>query len=119
MNDDGLKVVFRIRATFVSAGLELESQRAFAVISIYGPKEAKDGIGGERVELDVRFLQQINKSEYLYQKLVELPIPGRSGPERRNVEGDPRFAKGISLVESPAAGGVGNADGKWVLNRST
>jgi hypothetical protein len=111
MNDDGPKVVFRIRATFVSAGLELESQRAFAVISIYGPNEAKDGIGGERVELDVRFLQKINKSEYLYKKLVELPIPGRSGPGRRNLEGDPRFAKGTSLVGSPAGGVVGNTGG--------
>ena len=89
MNCDGLKVVLRIRAAFVSATLELESQRAFAVISICGTKDAKAVIGRERVELDVRFLQKMNESEYLYKKLVELPTPDRTGPARLNLEGVP------------------------------
>ena len=80
MNNDGLRVVFRTEATFVSAGLELESQRAFVVISIYGPKDTKDVIGRERMELDVLFLQKINEYEYLFKELVELPKPGRSEP---------------------------------------
>ena len=88
MNCDGLKVVLRIRAAFVSATLELESQRAFAVISICGTKDAKAVIGRERVELDVRFLQKMNESEYLYKKLVELPKWSRFGPEMFNPESD-------------------------------
>jgi hypothetical protein len=35
-------------------------------------------------EIDVRFLQQITESEYLYEKLVELPEPGRSVPAMFN-----------------------------------
>jgi hypothetical protein len=86
MNCDGLKVVFRTKATFVSAGLELESQRAFAVISVSGPRDTKPVIGRERMELDVRFLQKMNESEYLYKKLVELPKSGRSWPVVDNRE---------------------------------
>jgi hypothetical protein len=32
-----------------------------------------------RLELDVRFLQEINESEYLYKQPVELPGPSRAG----------------------------------------
>jgi hypothetical protein len=88
MNFEGLKVVFRIEGTFISAGLELESQRAFAVISIYGPKDTKNVIGKERMELDVLFLQKMNESEYLYKKLVELPKLSRFGPVLFNPESD-------------------------------
>jgi len=88
MNFDELKVVFRTEGTFISAGLELESQRAFAVISIYGPKDTKDVIGRERMELDVLFLQKINESEYLYKKLVELPKWSHFGPVMFNPESD-------------------------------
>jgi hypothetical protein len=88
MNFEGLKVVFRTEGTFISAGLELESQRAFAVISIYGPKDTKDVIGKERMELDVLFLQKMNESEYLYKKLVELPKLSRFGAVMFNPESD-------------------------------
>jgi len=60
--------------------LELENHRAFAVISVYGPKDTKDVVGRERMELDVLFMQKINEYEYLYKELVELPnrtAPGR------------------------------------------
>ena len=88
MNYDGLRVVFRTRATFLSARLELESQRAFAVISEYGPEDTKDIIGRKRMELDVLLLQKMNESEYLYKKLVDLPEPGQSGPVMVNRECD-------------------------------
>jgi len=78
MNFDGIKVVFRTKDKFISARLELECQRAFAVIYEGMPEEPKEMAGQERMEMDVRFLQKINESEYLYQKLVELPEPGRS-----------------------------------------
>jgi|ERR1700690_308717 len=84
MNNDGLRVVFRTDARFVSAGLELENHQAFAVISVSGAMDTKAVIGRERMELDVLFLQKINESEYLYKKLVEIPEPGRSGPEMVN-----------------------------------
>jgi hypothetical protein len=86
MNFDGLKVAIRSEGTFISARLELESQRAFAVLCDFGLKDPKDVVGEERVEIDVRFLQQINESEYLYKKLVELPDLGRSGPVTFNRE---------------------------------
>jgi hypothetical protein len=86
MNLDALKVVIRAENTFISARLELESQRAFAVICDFGLKDTKDVAGEERVEIDVRFLQQITESEYLYKKLVELPELGRFGPVMFNRE---------------------------------
>ena len=86
MNFDGLKVAISSEGTFISARLELESQRAFAVICDFGIKDTKDVVGEERVEIDVRFLQQINESEYLYKKLVELPKLSRSGPVMFNRE---------------------------------
>ncbi len=79
MNVDGFRVVIRARNTFISARLELESQRAFAVIYDSGLDDAKEVVGRERMErmeIDVRFLQQVTESEYLYQKVVELPEPG-------------------------------------------
>lgn len=79
MNIDGFRVIIRARNTFISARLELESQRAFAVIYDSGLNDAKEVVGRERMEMDVRFLQKITESEYLYGKLVELPEPGRSG----------------------------------------
>jgi hypothetical protein len=79
MNADGFRVIIRARNTFISAGLELESQRAFAVIYVYGPNATQEVVGRERMEIDVRFLQQITESEYLYKQLIELPEPGRSG----------------------------------------
>ena len=88
MNNDGLRVVFRTEATFVSADLKLENHRAFAVISVYGPQDAKDVVGRERLELDVLFLQKINEYEYLYKELVELPKPDRAGPVMINREYD-------------------------------
>jgi hypothetical protein len=88
MNRDGLKVVFRTNGTFVSAGLELESQRAFAVIYVPGLNDPEKDAGRERMELDVRFLQKMNESEYLYKKLVELPKPSRSRPVMVNCESD-------------------------------
>ena len=80
MNADGFRVIIRARNTFISARLELESQQAFAVINDRGPNDAKEVAGRERMEIDVRFLQQITESEYLYKKLVELPEPNRSRP---------------------------------------
>jgi hypothetical protein len=79
MNVDGFRVIIRARNTFISARLELESQRAFAVIYDCGLNDAREVVGRERMEIDVRFLQQITESEYLYKKLVELPEPGRAG----------------------------------------
>lgn len=86
MNLDELKVVIRAKGSFVSARLELESQRAFAVICDFGLKDTKAVATEERVEIDVQFLQQITESEYLYKKLVELPERGRSGPVMFNRE---------------------------------
>jgi hypothetical protein len=80
MNVNGFRVIIRARNTFISAGLELESQRAFAVIYDSSLDDAKEVVGRERMEIDVRFLQQITESEYLYQKVVELPEPGRPRP---------------------------------------
>jgi len=80
MNIDGFRVVIRARNTFISARLELENQRAFAVIYDCVLDDAKEVVGRERMEMDVRFLQKITESEYLYQKVVELPEPGRSAP---------------------------------------
>jgi hypothetical protein len=80
MNFDGLKVVFRTKDTFISARLELECQQAFAVIFENQIKNLKEVIGTERMEMDIRFLQKINESEYLYQKLFELPEKSRSRP---------------------------------------
>jgi len=88
MNFNTLKVVVRTEDTFISLRLELESQRAFAVIYEAGTKDTKDGIGKERMELDVRFLQEINESEYLYKKLVELPKLSRFGAVMFNPESD-------------------------------
>jgi ethanolamine utilization cobalamin adenosyltransferase len=79
MNFDELKVVFRTNDKFISARLELECQRAFAVIFENELKDPKDVIVKERMELDVRFLQKINESEYLYKQLVELPGSSRAG----------------------------------------
>jgi hypothetical protein len=75
MNVDGFRVIIRARNTFISARLELESQRAFAVIYDSRLNDAKEVVGRERMEIDVRFLQQITESEYLYKKVVELPEP--------------------------------------------
>lgn len=86
MNVDGFRVIIRARNTFISARLELESQRAFAVIYDSGLNDAREVVGKERMEIDVRFLQQITESEYLYEKLVELPEPGCFGPVRFNRE---------------------------------
>jgi hypothetical protein len=88
MNFNTLKVVVRTEDTFISLRLELESQRAFAVIYEAGTKDTKDGIGKERMALDVRFLQEINESEYLYKQLVELPGPSRAGRVMLNRECD-------------------------------
>jgi len=93
MNFDGLRVVIRAEHTFISARLELESQRAFAVIYDDRLKDTKEVPVRKRMEIDVQFLQQITESEYLYKKLVELPGPGRSGPmllNRKNGTGLPR-----------------------------
>ncbi|HLX94509.1 MAG TPA: hypothetical protein VKU37_02070 [Verrucomicrobiae bacterium] len=75
MNVDGFRVIIRARNTFFSARLELESQRAFAVIYDSRLNDAKEVVGRDRMEIDVRFLQQITESEYLYKKVVELPEP--------------------------------------------
>jgi hypothetical protein len=88
MNFNTLKVVVRTEDTFISLRLELESQRAFAVIYEDGTKNTKDVIGKERMELDVRFLQEISESEYLYKQLVELPGPSRAGRVMLNHESD-------------------------------
>jgi hypothetical protein len=86
MNVDGFRVIIRARNTFISARLELESQRAFAVIYDSRLNDAREVAARERMEIDVRFLQQITESEYLYQKLVDLPEPSRSGPVTFNRE---------------------------------
>jgi len=87
MNIDGFRVIIRARNTFISARLELESQRAFAVIYDYALNDAREVVGRERMEMDVRFLGKITESEYLYKKVVELPEPGRSGAMTCNREG--------------------------------
>jgi len=88
MNFNTLRVVVRTEDTFISLGLELESQRAFAVIDEAGTTDTNDVAGRERMELDVRFLQEISESEYLYKQLVELPGPSRSGRVMLNHESD-------------------------------
>jgi hypothetical protein len=88
MNFNTLKVVVRTEDTFISLRLELESQRAFAVIHEAGTKDTKDGIGKKRMELDVRFLQEMSESEYLYKQLVELPGRSRSGQVMPNHTSD-------------------------------
>jgi hypothetical protein len=87
MDSNGLKVVIRAENTFLSARLELESQGAFAVIYADGFEDTRDFPGRKRVEIDVRFLQQITDSEYLYKMPVDLPEPGCSGPVPFNREG--------------------------------
>lgn len=86
MNFEGIKVVFRTGDKFISARLELECERAFAVIFENEPRPPQEAPGRDRMEMDVRFLRKINESEYLYQKLFELPEPGRPGPVRLNPE---------------------------------
>ena len=88
MNFDGIKVVFRTKDKFVSARLELECQRAFAVIFEKPPKDPKAVASQKRMEMDIQFLQKINEYEYLYQKLVELPEPGQSLPVMFSCKGD-------------------------------
>jgi hypothetical protein len=88
MNFNTLKVVVRTEDTFISLGLELENQRAFAVIYEDGIKDANAVLGKERMELDVRFLQEMSESEYLYKQLVELPGPDRTGRVMLNPESD-------------------------------
>ncbi len=88
MNLDGIKVVFRTQDKFISARLEIECQRAFAVIFENELPDAKEVAGQERMEMDIRFLQKINESEYLYKQLVELPKRRRSTPVRFNPESD-------------------------------
>ena len=79
MNFDALKVVIRTQDRFISARLELESQRAFAVIYESETRDTKAVVGSERLELDTQFLQKMNDTEYLYKTQIELPMPGRSG----------------------------------------
>jgi hypothetical protein len=86
MNFNTLKVVVRTEDTFISLRLELESPRAFAVLHEAGTKDTTDGIGKERMELDVRFLQEMSESEYLYKQLVELPGRSRTGQVMLNHE---------------------------------
>lgn len=86
MDFDGIRVVFRTGNKFVSARLELECQRAFAVLFENEAPDPQGVTGRERMEMDVQFLQKINETEYLYKKLVELPAPGRSAPARFNLE---------------------------------
>ena len=88
MNFNTLKVVVLTEDTFISLELELEYQRAFAVLFEDRTKDTQDVIGKERIELDVRFLQEINESEYLYKQLVELP--GRSRSRRMMLNRDSR-----------------------------
>jgi hypothetical protein len=88
MNFNTLKVVVRTENTFISLRLELESQRAFAVIYEDGTQDTKDVVGQKRMELDVRFLQEISQSEYLYKQLVELPGRSRTGRVMLNHESD-------------------------------
>jgi hypothetical protein len=102
MNVDGFRVIIRARNTFISAGLELESQRAFAVIYECGLNDAREVVGRERMEIDVRFLQQITESEYLYKKVVEFPEPGRAGSVVFNRE------SGTDLSRDGAADGTAN-----------
>ena len=83
MNFDALKVVIRTQDKFISARLELESQRAFAVIYESGTQDTKEVVGRERMELDTQFLQKMNDTEYLYKAQVELPESSRSGPVRK------------------------------------
>ena len=86
MNFDALKVVIRTQDKFISARLELESERAFAVIYESGTQDTKEVVGRERMELDTRFLQKMNEIEYLYKTQVELPESSRSRPVRKRAE---------------------------------
>jgi len=79
MNFDALTVVLRTQDKFISARLELDSQRAFAVICESEATDTKQAAGAERMELDTQFLQKMNDTEYLYKTQIELPMPGRSG----------------------------------------
>jgi hypothetical protein len=81
MNTDSQKVMFRTRTEFITARLEFERGRAFAVLYEYGPKGTKEVIKSERLELDVQFLEKINSNlgaDFLYQKEVELPNPDKN-----------------------------------------
>jgi len=77
MNFDALTVVLRTQDKFISARLELDNQRAFAVIYESKPLDTKPVGGRERMELDTQFLQKMNDTEYLYKTQIELPMPGR------------------------------------------
>ena len=80
MSCNAVTVMFRADNTFSLASLELETQRAFAVVNLYGPDGTRDVIGRERLEMDVQFLQKVNESEYLYKKIVDLPPRSQSRP---------------------------------------
>jgi len=77
MNFDALTVVLRTQDKFISARLELDNQRAFAVIYESKTVDPKPVDGRERMELDTQFLQKMNDTEYLYKTQVELPMSGR------------------------------------------
>ena len=88
MNFDGLKVVFRTNDKFISARLQLECQRAFAVVFESRNRDSKGDADEEKMEMDPRFLQKINEYEYLYQQLVELPERSQPGAVMFNREND-------------------------------
>ena len=82
MNYDALKVVIRTQEKFISATLELDSKRAFAIIHESRTNNPKEDHGEERMELDVQFLEKISETEYFYKTLVDYPVASRSKPAR-------------------------------------
>jgi hypothetical protein len=78
MNVPELKVTFRTTTNLITARLEFDGTRPFAVICEYGPKGSPEVIKSERMELDPAFLEKIDPklgADYLYKKEVTLPEP--------------------------------------------
>src|SRR5258708_6070178 len=62
----------------IVAPVEVEGTRVFAVLHIYGPKGTYEVVAKERIELDVRYLEKMdrrNGAHLLYKKEFQLPDP--------------------------------------------
>jgi hypothetical protein len=71
MNLEAQKVMIPTKNAVITARLEFERGRAFAVINEYGVKGTPETIMPERLELDVKFLEKMNPSlgaDYIYKK---------------------------------------------------
>jgi hypothetical protein len=82
MNFDGQKVMIRTTCgKIITARIETDRQRVFAVLYEYGPKNSDEVIKTERLELDKEFLRDltsVNGVSLIYKKEIELPDPGKN-----------------------------------------